>query len=401
MDPISITGLVASILSIAYQVTAGIFGFALEVHDNGDSLNAFASEIQSLTRILEAATSTINDANFPAQEDGGPIVEVYRALYGAVDDIQLYLNRLRRRVQRIQGDHANRNLYRNTIRAFAARINRTGVNHLRSLLQTHQLSLNTALIMVHLHHATHTAGHQQADLRPEIYRLTQIVQRLANTADLEQLRDDLTCHRIRNLQGVAQQVVEDASQTAASTAGSEINEPLDPRIRRRIDEWLNQNGSEGSQVTDLSNTISHQASTGYMQISSQRSSLQGSSWRLSGHQTQPTSADYNGEATTKTRRIRLSQISNKVLAILYSPSMEQPKWYVFLTYFIILFSLVIISLALSLAVHPKIDSSLRSLAVFTLIVGITTTVWCILRLFHINQWTCSLDHSLRNFWVYI
>ncbi|KAL9134761.1 MAG: hypothetical protein Q9175_004051 [Cornicularia normoerica] len=211
MDPIGISGLVASIVPIAYLVAAGIFGFALEAHDNSETLNAFASEIQGLTRILEAATSTINDANIPAQPDRGLRVEVCRALHGAVDDIRLYLERLRLRVQRIQGNSANRNLYRNTIHTFAARINRTGVNDLRSLLQTHQLSLNTALVMVHLHHATHTAGHQQADLRPEIYRLTRIVRRLATAADLERLRDDLTSYHIRDLQGVALRVVEDAS----------------------------------------------------------------------------------------------------------------------------------------------------------------------------------------------
>ncbi|MCJ1369905.1 hypothetical protein MMC20_001117 [Loxospora ochrophaea] len=215
MDPISISGLVASILPTAYQVAAGIFGFTLEARDNSETLDAFISEIQGLTRILEAATSTINDANFPAQSDSGPSAEVCRALHSAVDDIRLYLERLRLRVQRIEGDSANRNLYRNTIRTFAARANRTGVNDLRSLLPTHQLSLNTALVMVHLYHATHTAGHQQADLRPEIYRLTRIVQRLAAAADLERLSNDLTSHHIRDLQGVALRVIEDASQTAA------------------------------------------------------------------------------------------------------------------------------------------------------------------------------------------
>ena len=170
MDPVSISAFVASILPIAQRVAAGIFGFAVEAHHNSETLNTFASEVLSLTRVLEAATSTINDANFPAQPDGGPSANVHRALHGAVDDIRLYLERLQSRVQRIQGKRANRDLYRTAIRTLATRINRTGINELRSLLQTHQLSLNTALVMVHLYHATHEAGHQHVDLRPDIYR---------------------------------------------------------------------------------------------------------------------------------------------------------------------------------------------------------------------------------------
>lgn len=397
MDPIGISGLVASILPIAYQVAAGIFGFALEAHDNSETLNAFASEIQGLTRILEAAISTIDDANFPARLDRGPSVEVCRALHGAVDDIRLYLERLRLRVQRIQGDSANRNLYRNTIRTFAARINSTGVNDLRSLLQTHQLSLNTALVMVHLHHTTHTAGHQQADLRPEIYRLTRIVQRLATAADLERLRDDLTNHHIRDLQGVALQVVENASQTAASTAGSEMSEPLKSRARRRIDEWLNQNVSEDSRTTNLGSWVSHEASTDHAQISSihiQGSSLQGSPLDLGGHQTQPTSS--NGEeATTITGTTRHSQISKIILATLCSHPIKRRIKYVLLIYFIILLCLAIFCLAFSCAVDPKINSNLRCSAVPTLFIGIMTTVWCILRLLHINgriRWTTVFGH---------
>ena len=235
---------------------------------------------------MEAATSTINNTNFLAQPDGGPSSEVCRALHNTVNDIRLYLKRLQRRVQRIQKDNAHRNLYQNSIRAFAARINRTGINDLRSLLQTHQLSLNTALVIVHLHHATHTDGHQQANLRPEIYRLTRIVQRLAIAADLKRLRDDLTSYHIHNLRGVVLQVVEDTNQTVASTTRSEMNEPLDHRARRRIDEWLHQNGSKGSHATDMGSWGSREASTDHMQISSiqiQKSSSRGSSLNLGGH----------------------------------------------------------------------------------------------------------------------
>ena len=282
-----------------------VIGCQINAHYSWSELydRKVASYIQSLTRILEAATSTINDVNPPAQPDGGPSTAVYRALHGAVDDIRLYLERLRLRVQRIQGDSVNKSPYRNAIRTFATRINRTGINDLRSLLQTHQLSLNTALVMVHLHHATHAAGHQQTDLRPDIYRLTSIVQRLAVAVDLERLSDDLTNHRIRDLQGVALQVVEDASQTATSSTGSETGEPLDPRDKSRIDEWLNQNVSEASHQTDLGSRGPHEASTSHPYTPptrSQTSTSLRSSMGLGGHQTQLRSFDNSTEATTNT-----------------------------------------------------------------------------------------------------
>ena len=371
MDPVSISGFVAGVLPLAYQVAAGIFGFAVQAHDNSETLNGFASEIQSLTRILEAATSTINDANPPAQPDGGPSTAVYRALHGAVDDIRLYLERLRRRVQRIQGDSANTNLYRNAIRIFATRINRTGINDLRSLLQTHQLSLNTALVMVHLYHATHAAGHQQTDLRPDIYRLTSIVQRLATAVDRERLRDDLTNYRIHDLQSVALQVVEDA---AASTAGSEMGEPIDPRARRRIDEWLNQNVSEGSYHPDLGSRGSHEASTSHSQIPSiqlqHRSSL-GSD----GHQTQPTSSDNNREATTNTETTRPLQTSNSVLRRIFSALICGNTFQLF----VLFLALLIGSAALISSVATR-----GAWAFSTLGLAIITLIGCLIRLAYIQ-----------------
>lgn len=64
--------------------------------------------------------------------------------------------------------------------------------------------------------------------------------------------------------------------------------------------------------------------------------------------------------------------------------------YVFLIYFIILLGLAIFFLAFFCAVQPKISSNLRYSAVPTLFIDIMTTVWCILRLLHINgriHWT--------------
>ena len=370
MDPVSISAFVASILPIAQRVAAGIFGFAVEAHRNSETLNTFASEVLSLTRVLEAATSTINDANFPAQPDGGPSANVHRALHGAVDDIRLYLERLQSRVQRIQGKRANRDLYRTAIRTLATRINRTGINELRSLLQTHQLSLNTALVMVHLYHATHEAGHQHVDLRPDIYRLTSIVQRLATAVGPERLSDDLTDDRIRDLQGVALQVVEEASQTAASTAASETGEPVDPRERRRIDEWLNQ-VSEGSYKTDLGSRDSNEASTRHWQITeirSQRSTLHRSSLGLGGDQTQPISA------TTNTGRRRRSLTSNHFLKRIFLPPMGK---YLFRAY------QTTVGLALMVfawAIICLLTTYEKDLIIPTLVTALIMSLWCVLRL---------------------
>lgn len=369
MDPVSISAFVASILPIAQRVAAGIFGFAVEAHHNSETLNTFASEVRSLTRVLEAATSTINDANFPAQPDGGPSANVHRALHGAVDDIRLYLERLQSQVQRIQGKRANRDLYRTAIRTLATRINRTGINELRSLLQTHQLSLNTALVMVHLYHATHEAGHQHVDLRPDIYRLTSIVQRLATAVGPERLSDDLTDDRIRDLQGVALQVVEEASQTAASTAASETGEPVDPRERRRIDDWLNQ-VSECSYKTALGSRDSNEASTRHWQITetrSQRSTLHRSSLSLGGDQTQPISA------TTNTGRRPLT--SNHFLKRIFLPPMG--KWsfrfWVSMPGFIAMVVFIWASVCFAESIGKKI-------LIPNLITALIMFLWCALRL---------------------
>ena len=326
---------------------------------------------------MEAATSTINDANFPAQPDGGPSTNVHRALHGALDDIRLYLARLQSRVQSIQGKRANRDLYRTAIRTLAPRINRTGINELRSLLQTHQLSLNTALVMVHLYHATHEAGHQHVDLRPDIYRLTRIVQRLATAVGPERLSDDVTNDRIRDLRGVALQVVEDASQTAASTAASETGEPVDPRDRGRMDEWLNQ-VSEGSYNTDLGSRDLNEASTNdpdeasprhwqITEIRSQRSTLHRSSLSLGGDQTQPISA------TTNRLRRRRSPTTTPFLKRIYSPPMGKYLEGAYVTTFVLAGMVSVWTFVCFLEGYEK------DLLIPTLVTAMLMLPWCALR----------------------
>lgn len=152
------------------------------------------------------------------------------------------------------------------------------MNNMRSLLQTHQNSLNIALAMVQLHHRTHGPDYEHTDLRPEIYRLTRIVERLPTADDLQRLRDGLTADHVRELQRVAQRVVRDASQTAGSSAASELGAPLDPNTRRRIDEWIDRNAFEehGTQV-DLGqelgfNTASTRLQDNRRRLSDQRRS---------------------------------------------------------------------------------------------------------------------------------
>ena len=228
---------------------------------------AFAAEIAGLSRILQAAISTLNDPNFPLRSDAtanAASADIRRALFGAVVDIRLYLEKLRQRVQKIQGRADSKGLYRRTIQKFEMRINESGVNNMRSLLQTHQNSLNIALAMVQLHHRTHGPDYEHTDLRPEIYRLTRIVERLPTADDLQRLRDGLTADHVRELQRVAQRVVRDASQTAGSSAASELGAPLDPNTRRRIDEWIDRNAFEehGTQV-DLGQELGFNTASTY------------------------------------------------------------------------------------------------------------------------------------------
>ena len=195
------------------------------------------------------------------------------------------------------------------------------------------------------------------------------MQRLATAVGPERLSDDLTDDRIRDLQGVALQVVEEASQTAASTAASETDEPVDPRERRRIDEWLNQ-VSEGSYKTDLGSRDSNEASTRHSQITeirSQRSALHRSSLGLGGDQTQPISA------TTNTGRRRRSQTSNHFLKRIFLPPMGR---YLFHAY------QITFALAMMVFVWAFIclmESYEKGLIILILVTAVIMSLWCELR----------------------
>ncbi|KAL8745477.1 MAG: hypothetical protein Q9190_002387 [Brigantiaea leucoxantha] len=241
MDPLSIPGLIGSLIPIAYKIAAGIFAFTTQFEDNSDTLNGFAAEIASLSRILQAASSTLNTAGFPLRPNGPrntTETDICRALFGAAEDMRLYLERIRQLIKRIQGESNNGVLYRRAIRDFMMLVNDSNIANLRSQLQTHQISLNTALVMVQLYHQTRLSHDGRTDLRPEIYRLTRLVERLPTREDLVGLEHDLPPNHIYQVQQLAQDVVRKASDAAGSSAASEKGAQLDPITRNQIDQWI-------------------------------------------------------------------------------------------------------------------------------------------------------------------
>ena len=241
MDPVSVASLVTGVLPIIYHITQDISKFALEASDIRDALDGFKGEVQSLGRMLEAVAALLSHAGISTQQipaANGPSEAIGRVIQSAVDDIQVYMDKLQIRVRRIQGESKENSRYRRSIQAFAMRINRTGVNDLRSLLQTHRISLNTALLMLQVFYATNSVAQQQSDLYPQLDRLIRITEQLPTKVDLERLKDNITASHIRDMHQVAQQIVDYASDPATSSINSLEVQLLSKEAKQEIDDWI-------------------------------------------------------------------------------------------------------------------------------------------------------------------
>ena len=241
MRAMEVVGVVSALIPVAYRVSAYIVGFAKEVHDARNTFNAFAAEISGLGHILEAATTSLSAESSPlrgALPSDPAAADISQALSGALENIRLYLDELQKQVQDIQGSEDDPGAYRRAIQTFLLRVHKDRVASLRSLLQTHLSSVNTALLMLSIHQQAQRPPSEYVDLRPDIYRLAYLIQRLPTGADLRQLSNELAADRVRKVRRVAEGVAHGASLAAASSRASEAGAPLDDDSRRRIDEWL-------------------------------------------------------------------------------------------------------------------------------------------------------------------
>ena len=239
MDPVSIVTLSGSVAKICYEIAATLFNFARDAKDIDDNLNAFATEVSSFSLTLKAVTSTLNDPKLgfsDISKDTNP--DVWDAVGGSIESLKRFLDKLRQELEEISSKTSDRNIFRQAMRAFELRLKKESVNGLRSTLRTHQLSLNTALVMVQLYAQARLPSQIQPDLRPNILRLRSMADDLPDPGALttSDTGDDQNGpNNIAQLKKVTMAVLSNASERAYSAAGSEYGAPFD---RDRVREWI-------------------------------------------------------------------------------------------------------------------------------------------------------------------
>ena len=241
MDPVTIVTLSGSVANVCYQIATTLFLFARETRDVEDNLKTFATEISSFSLILKAVTSTLNDpklgfADISRGEDSNQ--DVWIALKGAIENLKRFLDKLRYSVEEVTRKDKDENLFRQAIRAFELRLKKDDVDGLRSTLRTHQLSLNTALVLVQVYAQAQIPNRKQPGLGSEITRLKGMADQLsrASAQGLPDVGYDQEAQKnVAHLKKVAMALVSNASERAESTTGSECGTPYD---RERIQQWV-------------------------------------------------------------------------------------------------------------------------------------------------------------------
>ena len=238
MDPISIVTLSGGVAKLCYQIATTLFNFACDVRDVDDSLNTFATEISSFSLILRAVTSTLNDPLLGFDKiwrSETSNQDVWSALGGSIENLKRYLDRLRSSLHVISKSEADKTLFNQAIKAFELRIKKDNVDNLRSVLRTHQLSLNTALVMVQLYAQAHLPHQKQPDLRQNITLLKSMAEELPPSSQMGTVDHQHVSDNIEHLKKVSQAVISNASEKAESSNGSECDTPFDPD---KVQQWL-------------------------------------------------------------------------------------------------------------------------------------------------------------------
>ena len=251
MDPLSIAATATGLVKVSYEISKTLFNLADKTLNVEDHLNAFASEVSSVSGILKAVTSTLNDPRLRLSHIArGPTSnhDVWEALLGALNSLRLYFGKLKAKLDGIRATNGDGNLFKQAIQALELSLAREGVNNLRSNLLSHQQSLNTAFHMVQLYFQLNLPTSEQPDLRPQIARLIRLVEKLPQARDKNPSyhgREDLEDEELRadpknvaQLRRAAFQVASAASTYAGSTTGSEYGAPLDAGRTHSIENWL-------------------------------------------------------------------------------------------------------------------------------------------------------------------
>ena len=153
-----------SVAKLCCQIATTLFTFANDTKDIDDNLNCFATEISSFNLALKAVTSTIKDPRLGFAKLSDNNHDVWEALGGSIINLRTYLDKLCEILKEINCKGKDKTLLRQAIKTFELRLKKDSVDGLRSTLRTHQLSLNTALLIVQLYAQAQLLSQKEIDL---------------------------------------------------------------------------------------------------------------------------------------------------------------------------------------------------------------------------------------------
>ena len=266
MDPATITTLITSAIQLSYQIATNLVILANKTTNISTTLHDFASEINGLSLTLTAVGSTLNDTRLDLIGSSPSTNEdVWRALFGSLDSIRLYLERLKHEYPARNGETS---LLEQAKRALRLHLHQDGISKLRDILRTHQLTLNTALLMLQVYVQARIPALEPSTLESDICRLKDMMNKLrsSSTENLAPSSVHIAGNVVQLLQA-ANRIASDASEKAISMAGSEPYLPINKTSRREVDNWLmrlpsislpqpESNGTELSTAHSISSNIS-------------------------------------------------------------------------------------------------------------------------------------------------
>ena len=246
MDPLSVAAAAAGLWKTSCEIAKIMYKITDRTSTVNKRLADFASEVNSVSRILQAITSTLNDRRLPLGESSSS-PDVWIALLGAIDDLRLYFNKLQAKLNNIQAKSENYTLFKLAIRAFELSLSQENIDNLRSFLVGHKLSLNIALQIVQIYTQRSLPTAEPSDILLQVSRLISMIAKLPKAegnsrTDLEHgnigRSPEAASRNIARLRNTAIVVASEASVYAGSTTGSELGDPLDSNRADRIQNWL-------------------------------------------------------------------------------------------------------------------------------------------------------------------
>ena len=266
MDPASITTLITGAIQLSYQIATNLVILANKITSISTTLHDFASEINGLSLTLTAVASTLNDTRLDLVGSSPSTNEdVWRALFGSLDSIRLYLERLKHEYPARNGKTS---LLEQAKHALGLHLHQDGINKLRDIVRTHQLTLNTALLMLQVYVQARIPVLEPSTLESDICRLKDMMNKLRSSSTENLASSSVhTAGNVVQLLQAANRIASDASEKAISMAGSEPYLPINKTSRREVDNWLmrlpsislpqpESNGTELSTAHSISSNIS-------------------------------------------------------------------------------------------------------------------------------------------------